>query len=424
MHGRYVLFGEAAAKPSPPPQEGIEKPVPAGGAVSITPNALYAVGRLMTHGLPRHAACAIVGHGQQEAYPRLDPTAVGDKGSAHGIMQWRGARLRALEEYAAGMETTRDDLALQCRFIMRELATTESATRLKLAATETVEQAVEAFMGFLRPAGYTPGNPRAGHGFKHRLAYAEALYRATQPEAATSDASDATQEAVDSIARTIIAADALKKANPPLAPLVEPEPKGWSNVMKIFWAVAVATVVLILSVAGAVAAEAVAPNVVLIPWGDVVKAVIDNVTEIVVAGVAVVFAFVLRQVPALLRPLILTARVDQLVENAVRGAMAQVEGAVEGKNLSIEVNSEVVRTALRYVLAHGAPKVIDFAGASIPLLVEKILARMTAHGVVPKEFGLKQAAEIAAAAPRSQAEARAETEGSFGFPPGFRPSGV
>ncbi|MCZ8545076.1 phage tail tip lysozyme [Mesorhizobium qingshengii] len=93
-----------------------------------------------------------------------------------GIGQWNGNRARALKAFAAKQGKPVNDFETQLDFAMHELNTTEIGTGRRLAAARTVEEATAAGVGFERPRGWTPENPTAALGWKHRLAAAKSIY--------------------------------------------------------------------------------------------------------------------------------------------------------------------------------------------------------------------------------------------------------
>lgn len=125
------------------------------------------------HGFAPHAAQAVAGHAQAESAGR--PDASGDAGTAIGLFQWRGERARQLETYAASRGVNWKDTDTQIDFVVHELKTTERYAGLQLAGAVDVESAVAAFMHFERPQGYSRADPRAGHNFAGRLAFAQGL---------------------------------------------------------------------------------------------------------------------------------------------------------------------------------------------------------------------------------------------------------
>jgi hypothetical protein len=125
---------------------------------------------MQQHGLSAAQANAFVGHGMQES--AFNTRAVGDNGSAFGIMQWRGDRQTGLRRFAAQSGRPADDLKVQLDWAVNELKTSEKSAGEKFFGSSDVRSAVTALMDYERPAGWTPQNPTAGHGFANRLAYA------------------------------------------------------------------------------------------------------------------------------------------------------------------------------------------------------------------------------------------------------------
>lgn len=120
------------------------------------------------HGFTREQTAGIIGNLIQES--NLNPNIVGDGGISFGIGQWNRERLAALKKFGG---SNWRDINVQLDFMVHELDTNESAAGRRLRAARTVEQATEAMIGFERPKGWTADNPRAGHGWKNRLANAQ-----------------------------------------------------------------------------------------------------------------------------------------------------------------------------------------------------------------------------------------------------------
>lgn len=126
------------------------------------------------------AAAGIVGNLLQEG--PLDPTLKHDGGIGLGISGWNRERLDALRTYAASQGKPATDFRTQLEFIDRELHGTEGATFQKLSQTKTPEDAAAAMINYFRPAGWTPGNPSAGHGFNNRVALARTVFDGSPPD--------------------------------------------------------------------------------------------------------------------------------------------------------------------------------------------------------------------------------------------------
>jgi hypothetical protein len=111
-----------------------------------------------------------------------------------GIGQWNGGRARALKAFAAKAGKPVNDFETQLDFAMHELGTNEIGVGRRLAAARTVEEATAAGVGYERPQGWTPQNPTAALGWKHRLAAARSIYGA--PVAAAADGGADTTSAI------------------------------------------------------------------------------------------------------------------------------------------------------------------------------------------------------------------------------------
>lgn len=132
------------------------------------------------------AAAAIAGHLHHES-AGFDPGVVtgkrlGDNGTAFGIAQWRGPRLRNLQRWAEANGKDFRSLDTQLEFVdveMRSGMDRGAGLALKgLQAARSPEEAVAAFMHFERPAGYTPDNPAGGMAYAQRLAQAQQALQA------------------------------------------------------------------------------------------------------------------------------------------------------------------------------------------------------------------------------------------------------
>ena len=171
---------EVINPPPPPPQidantlKGKDRP-------------LYAKKVLMELGWKDYQAAALVGQFMQESYSDLRTNVWGDKKTAFGIAQWRDnydkttgvhtpGRLTDLLQFANDRKKPIDDLDTQVRFADWELKKgSEKAVGKRLAASKNIDEALEAAIGYERPFGYTVDNPRAGHGFSRREAFAKSL---------------------------------------------------------------------------------------------------------------------------------------------------------------------------------------------------------------------------------------------------------
>lgn len=147
---------------------------PASTAASgdLTTRARYVRDGLIARGLSPVAAAAAAGHGRQESTLRADGPD-GDAGTSSGIWQWRNERRTALQNFASKRGASWRDTDTQMDFFVHELQTREKRAWTGLQRAGTLEAATEALMHFERPQGYSARNPRGGHGWSNRLAYAQ-----------------------------------------------------------------------------------------------------------------------------------------------------------------------------------------------------------------------------------------------------------
>jgi len=143
------------------------------------------------------------------------------------------------------------------------------------------------------------------------------------------------------------------------------------------------------------------PGNVIFPWGEWVQMVLGYVQEIAITVALVMVPFLMKGMPGWVRILFSQNRINDLVDHAVRQAVAGVSGAVEGKQMSIPVTSDVVRQALVYMISHGEGVVAD-AAQSLPQLILKILARVPESANVPAAYNATKA--VADVTPKSVIE--------------------
>lgn len=86
--------------------------------VNITGQAKKAYNHYLNRGVKPNVAAGIVGNLYKES--GLNPTAIGDKGTAYGVAQWRGDRLSNLKNYAISKGKSHADLTTQLDFILDE----------------------------------------------------------------------------------------------------------------------------------------------------------------------------------------------------------------------------------------------------------------------------------------------------------------
>lgn len=101
-------------------------------------NSLIAMGHLIKHKWFAESAAAIVGNLIAESY--LDPnTGRGDGGTAMGIAQWRGSRLKKFEEII-GKHCESASLIEQLDFVNWELRNSEKKAGNLLKKAKTLEE--------------------------------------------------------------------------------------------------------------------------------------------------------------------------------------------------------------------------------------------------------------------------------------------
>lgn len=159
---------------------------------TATDRQQYAVRRLMSPGHGPNGkgwsaaqASGMVGRWMQESYPRLDTKARGDlsiPGASVGIGQWNRERKAAMIKFAKdrGGATNFD---AQIDFGDWEIRNSpaERLAFTALAHAKNPEEASAAMMHYERPRGYSPGNPRGGHGFRQTVQYANHVMKSLDP---------------------------------------------------------------------------------------------------------------------------------------------------------------------------------------------------------------------------------------------------
>lgn len=176
---RAVIARQVAALPPDQAQAFVERLTATARtgtvAAGATPAQRDAIAILTRNGVSAPAAAGIVGNLVQESGRNLDTAAIGDNGTAFGMGQWRLSRRAALERFAAVRGTAPTDFETQLLFLVDELKTTESAAGQRVLSAQTAGQAADAMISYFRPAGWTPDNPQAGHGYAARVRNAENL---------------------------------------------------------------------------------------------------------------------------------------------------------------------------------------------------------------------------------------------------------
>lgn len=108
--------------------------------VNITGQAKKAYNYYLNRGVKANVAAGIVGNLYKES--GLNPMAVGDKGTAFGVAQWRGDRLSNLKRYASSKGRSYTDLNTQLDFILDEQGENQV---LSLMGNQSPEEAAKTF---------------------------------------------------------------------------------------------------------------------------------------------------------------------------------------------------------------------------------------------------------------------------------------
>lgn len=109
---------------------------------TVSPDFNTAVGYLQKKGWTRNQAVGIASNLQHESGFKLD--AIGDDGTAFGIAQWRGGRVKNFEK-VIGKPITEASLTEQLDFIDHELRTTEGKAGKALAKATDPGKAADLF---------------------------------------------------------------------------------------------------------------------------------------------------------------------------------------------------------------------------------------------------------------------------------------
>ncbi len=118
-------------------------------------------------GYAPHQAAALAGNADWESSG--NPTIEDPRGEGSvGLFQWRLGRRAGLTDFAKERGLDPKDEKTQLEYADWELNNTEKPHGDALRSSADLTGATNAVMGFLRPQGYTPDNPLAGHGYTNR----------------------------------------------------------------------------------------------------------------------------------------------------------------------------------------------------------------------------------------------------------------
>jgi hypothetical protein len=95
----------------------------------------------------------------------------------------------------------------------------------------------------------------------------------------------------------------------------------------------------------------------------------------VLLAIPVAFAWLARKLPGQAANILITLRVDQLLQKAVQYGINATAGAMKDKPLSVDVGSEVLENALQYVVDNGPGWLIKWMGGK-DTIRQKIIARL------------------------------------------------
>lgn len=158
------------------------QPISVVGWTPAPGRAKAAVAYMQKLGWSKLAAAAIIGQGIWESGGNrigdIITTALGDGKTAHGGWQWRNERYvgkHGLLMFAANRGRSSADLEIQLQFVDHELKTTERRSGELLKVATTPEEATDAMIGYLRPAGFKWEKPRGGHAWNSRLVLTNTL---------------------------------------------------------------------------------------------------------------------------------------------------------------------------------------------------------------------------------------------------------
>lgn len=108
----------------------------------------FLIERLMRNGYSRMQAAAIVGNLQRES--GLASNNMNKDEGAYGLMQWRGPRFEALQQFAAAKGVPWTDPGTQADFIAREMQTTERKNAQGFLQARTIDEASAALKPVIR----------------------------------------------------------------------------------------------------------------------------------------------------------------------------------------------------------------------------------------------------------------------------------
>lgn len=123
---------------------------------------------------------------------------------------------------------------------------------------------------------------------------------------------------------------------------------------------------------------AVPPTEVVFNWGDFVAILLANLAQpdsVAWTAFGLALTWLVTRLPGPLKFAYNMFRVEQLLRNAIAGAMNSTAGAVQGKNVNVDVGGEVLAKALQYAIDNGSAALIKWMGGPAGVQ-QKLIARI------------------------------------------------
>lgn len=157
---------------------------PASMVGDVKNRAMGMAAELNKRGFSPYAVAAIVGDAIYDTAIRPSG-AEGAGGTAGGVFNWSGDRLKALKEFADEDGSNWKEFTTQIDFMVHEMQggdprAVEAYKMLQNA--KSVDEAMTAFMHYVRPMGYSAEDPTTSHAFSIRRNNAESVMRIMDPK--------------------------------------------------------------------------------------------------------------------------------------------------------------------------------------------------------------------------------------------------
>lgn len=121
--------------------------------------------------------------------------------------------------------------------------------------------------------------------------------------------------------------------------------------------------------------EAPSATTVVVPYGNALDALLENIFGLVGSAVTLVFAFLARNLPKQIVDFLIMIRAEQMLARAAEYGINATRGAVKDKSLSIDVGNEAIAKATNYVLDSAPGWLIKWLGGP-SAVSEKMVARI------------------------------------------------